>query len=243
MDTYIVGNWKMNQNLSEIKSFFTEINAIPPKAGVHAWIAPQTMHLQHCLKTASVFLKIGSQNSSEHINGAFTGESSPTALKELGAYFTLVGHSERRSIYGETNETVAAKTKTALENDLIAIVCVGETLKQREANQTLQVVESQIAFLKEQGFSEKILVAYEPVWAIGTGLTASPEQAEEVHAFIRKTLADMWTEEQAAQTPLLYGGSVKPENVNELLAQSNINGALVGGASLIASKFKQLYQL
>ena len=241
MDTYIVGNWKMNQDLSEIKSFFSELNSLPPQSGVHTWIAPQNMHIHYCLKTASVFFKIGAQNCSDQVSGAFTGENSPKSLKDIGAHFTLVGHSERRTLFGENDELLAKKTKTAIENGLKVIFCIGESLDQRESEQTLEVVNRQIQFLDEFGYSEDLLIAYEPVWAIGTGLSATPEQAEEVHAFIRKTLIGFWGEEKANQVPLLYGGSVKPENVEELLAQSNINGALVGGASLVASKFKQLY--
>lgn len=242
MDTYIVGNWKMNQNLESIKTFFEDLNSIPTK-NIHAWISPQAIHIPACLGLAPSFIKIGSQNSSHKVEGAFTGEISPKALKEIGASFTLVGHSERREYFHETNDLLLEKIKMALDEKLKVIFCIGETLKERETGKTLDVIKNQLSILAEisEAQRENIIVAYEPVWAIGTGLSATSSQAEEVHSFIRKYLSEIWGNNQASLTPLLYGGSVKPENIKELLSQENINGALVGGASLNSASFQKLY--
>lgn len=243
MDTYIVGNWKMNQSLEEVKFFFNELKNEVPQNGFHTWIAPQTLHLQMAKELAPSFIEIGAQNCSQFPNGAFTGETSLTSLGEMGVSFTLVGHSERRTLFNESLATISEKTAAALEAGLKVILCVGENLKQREEEETLSVVQQQISFLKDLGFHKNLLIAYEPVWAIGTGRTASSEQAQEVHKFIREFLTLIWSEDKSKMTPILYGGSVKPDNITELMSQNDINGALVGGASLKANQFKQLYQL
>lgn len=235
----MVGNWKMNQSLGDIRSFFETIKIGQRELCKNAWIAPQLIHLQALLESvAGTEIKIGAQNCSEHQSGAFTGETSPAALKDLGAHFTLIGHSERRSLYGETCAQVAAKTKAALENGLTPIVCVGETLAEREAGQTLNVVLGQVQ-RGLQGIPEdkknNIIIAYEPVWAIGTGKVAGPAEAQEVHAAIRATLAQIGL--MASEISILYGGSVKPDNVASLLECPDIDGGLVGGASLKASDY------
>lgn len=240
--TYIVGNWKMNQTLSELEAFFNDLKSTALPEG-NFWIAPQLIHIPKALDlTAGTQFKIGAQNSSENDFGAFTGETSCKSLHEAGAHFVIVGHSERRSLYGETNKIVNSKTLKALDSNLLPIVCVGETLEQREANQTLDVVLTQVkeALSNVKLTSENELVlAYEPVWAIGTGKTATPEQAEEVHSAIRATLKELYGE-LGNNISILYGGSVKPANVTELLNQPNINGGLVGGASLKAESFAAL---
>lgn len=241
MKKYIIGNWKMNQSLDEITHFLKAITSHTPSEQVEIGISPQLIHLHHCLKNSPHFLNIGSQNCSQYLQGAYTGEVSPQALKELGTHFTLVGHSERRTLYGETNKEIALKTITALKTGLKVILCIGETLEQRESNQTLHVIKEQIDFLKNIPHTHNLLIAYEPVWAIGTGLSATANQAQEVHQFIRKTLSEFWEKSLASQTPLLYGGSVKPDNIKELMTQGDINGALVGGASLKAESFIKLY--
>ena len=241
----MVGNWKMNQNLADLDSFFAEIKN-SKLVGGNFWIAPQAIHIASslCYCDKSEF-KIGAQNCSEHDFGAYTGEISATSLKDLGAYFVILGHSERRAIFGESDKVINSKVKKVLAAQLIPILCVGETLEQRESGQTMDVVLGQLkAGLKDvklAGASDMI-VAYEPVWAIGTGKTASPVQAEEVHAQIRKLLCELYTDDLGKEISLLYGGSVKPENVVELLSQPNINGGLVGGASLKASDFSKLCQ-
>jgi triosephosphate isomerase len=183
---------------------------------------------------------LGAQNLYAADDGAYTGEVNAGMLTDVGCRYVILGHSERRALMGETSEQVCKKLHAALAGNLIPIVCVGETLEEREAGNTEQVVETQIRESLE-GLDEVraavIVVAYEPVWAIGTGKTASPEQAEEVHAFIRKLLGELFTDDVAAQIRIQYGGSVKPGNAKELLGQPNIDGALVGGASLKVDDF------
>jgi triosephosphate isomerase len=237
---HIVGNWKMNQNLEEVKSFFSGLEG---NYECEAWIAPQAMHLSTSMELGQAKgIKLGAQNCAENNSGAFTGENSPASLKDLGSHFTLVGHSERRAIYGESDELLNAKTKIALENDLVVIFCVGETLEEREANKVDAIITSQLELgLKNLPADklDKVLIAYEPVWAIGTGKVATPEQAEEVHAMIRSYLNDKGPL-NSQETIILYGGSVKPSNVDGLLSKPNIDGALVGGASLKADSFQEL---
>jgi triosephosphate isomerase len=223
----IVGNWKMNQKVADIQAFFAEMPAT-----IEAWVAPQALHLPLCLSLARN-IKIGAQNCAQKTSGAFTGETSAEALKDLGAHFVIIGHSERRQIFKETHGELLEKTQTALGQGLKVIFCVGETLAERESGKTMDVVKAQLNNLPA---SPEIIVAYEPVWAIGTGKVATPEQAQEVHAFIRQQLPN------SEKTKILYGGSVKPENVKTLMGQKDIDGALVGGASLKAKDFLALCQ-
>ncbi len=237
---HLVGNWKMNHNLEDVKTFFSELQG---NYDCEAWVAPQAIHLSSVLELAKgKNVKVGAQNCAQTNSGAFTGENSPASLKDLGSHFTLVGHSERRAIYNETNELLNEKTINALNNDLVVIFCVGETLSEREAGKVDEVIKSQL----KEGLKnlpanklDKVLLAYEPVWAIGTGKVASPEQAEEVHALIRSYLKDNGPL-SSEETIILYGGSVKPSNVEGLLSKPNIDGALVGGASLKATSFQEL---
>ena len=239
-EIHIVGNWKMNQNLQSISDFFIEMSKMKMDLKCKAWIAPQALHIPILKEMAFTTgaIQIGAQNCSEHDSGAFTGEISPAALADIGTEFVIIGHSERRTIFGESDDLLNKKTLNALKHDLKVIFCVGETLEEREANKTFDVLDRQIAIGLQNIPSEKahlILVAYEPVWAIGTGKTASAEQAEEAHAFIRGKLPL-----NKDETVILYGGSVKPDNIDSLLNKPNIDGALVGGASLKAQDFKQL---
>ena len=187
-------------------------------------------------------VKLGAQNLNTNSSGAFTGEVSANMIKEFGVGHVIVGHSERRSLYGETNALVAEKVKAALENDLTPLLCVGESLEQREAGKTETVVAEQINTVIElvgiDAF-RNIIIAYEPVWAIGTGKTASPEQAQEVHLFIRDLLAES-NESIAQSTPILYGGSMNAGNANELISCADIDGGLIGGAALKAEDFLQI---
>ena len=226
----IVGNWKMNQTLAEVKSFFETMKSAQRRH--EAWIAPQALHIPLALSLAPASVKIGAQNCSDKKAGAFTGENSPISLKELGADFVLVGHSERRQLFNETDATCALKTKLALETNLTVIYCVGETLAEREAGNTIKVVTTQLRTgLKDIGTWQpgQLIIAYEPVWAIGTGMTATPEQAQAMHAYIRSFVPE--------NTSILYGGSVKASNAATLFAMPDIDGALVGGASLNAQEF------
>ncbi|MCT4641633.1 MAG: triose-phosphate isomerase [Bacteriovoracaceae bacterium] len=236
---YMIGNWKMNQNKSEIKAFFDAFN----NEGINGnfGIAPQAIHLSD-VASLSKSNFVCAQNINENNNGAFTGELSPASLKEYNVTHTLIGHSERRSIYGETCELINKKVHAALDNEITPILCIGETLAQREAGKTLDIVLGQITDGLNNvniNSSDDIILAYEPVWAIGTGVTATPQQADEVHNEIRKKLETMYPE-HGSDISILYGGSVKPANVVDLLAKENVNGGLVGGASLKADSFKAL---
>ena len=237
----MIGNWKMNQSLSQIRTFFSELKLQDNQNNF--WIAPQTMHLSLAIELGSkTGALIGAQNCSDQNHGAFTGENACDSLMELGCHFTLVGHSERRSYYGETDEFTNKKVSKAIEKGLVPVLCVGESLEQREANKTKDIVLGQIkAGLKgiDLNNESELIVAYEPVWAIGTGKTASPEQAGEVHDSIRSLLVEIYGE-TGQDISILYGGSVKPSNVKDLLGQKNINGGLVGGASLEAVSFSEL---
>jgi triosephosphate isomerase len=185
-------------------------------------------------------IMVGGQDLHWEEKGAFTGEVSAQMLKSVGASYVLIGHSERRQYFGETNETVNKKLFAAIKHNLHAIVCVGETLSQREKNETLTVIEKQIIEGLAARDSRLVTIAYEPVCAIGTGKTATPAQAQEVHLYIRKQLTDLFGKETAEQIRILYGGSVTPENIKELMAQPDIDGGLVGGASLKADSFAKI---
>lgn len=239
-EVHIVGNWKMNQTLHEISNFFVEMSKMKMELKCKAWIAPQAIHIpilkEIAFTTGSI--QVGAQNCCEFVSGAYTGEISPAALADIGAEFVIIGHSERRTIYKEDNELLNKKTLLALDHGLKVIYCVGETLEEREANQTFSIIEKQLNIGLANLSADKahqLMIAYEPVWAIGTGKTASAEQAEEVHAFIRSKL-----KQSPDKTIILYGGSVKPDNIDSLLAKENIDGALVGGASLKAQDFRAL---
>lgn len=239
--TYMIGNWKMNQGLGEIETFFSGLKLSNNQNNF--WIAPQTMHLSKCLELgAKAGVLIGAQNCSDQDHGAYTGENSCDSLMEMGAHFTLIGHSERRSYYAETDQFINKKVTKALSAGLVPVLCVGETLEQREAGKTLDIVLGQVkAGLTNISLNNEseLIVAYEPVWAIGTGQTATPQQAGEVHDEIRAFLQERFGP-LGADISILYGGSVKPGNVKELLAQANINGGLVGGASLKPDSFNAL---
>lgn len=241
MKKLLVANWKMNHNVADCKDFFAAFTAKYSEKR-DAWVAPQSIQIQLAKESAKGKVKIGAQNASEHINGAYTGELSPKSLLDIGAHFVILGHSERRQYYKETNALLNAKAKTSLKEGLKIIFCVGETLPERESNQTLAIVGDQL----NQGLNdlsqanpENLIVAYEPVWAIGTGKTATPAQAQEVHAFIRQELKKKFPS-FGDKVRILYGGSVKPDNVEELLNQKDIDGGLVGGASLKAKDFLAL---
>ena len=243
----IAGNWKMNKVLTEANEFVEEtVSKAPTNDKVEAIVcAPFPFLASLVEKTKGSSVKIGAQNMHFEESGAFTGEVSPVMLKDLGVTHVVLGHSERRELFAETDEIVNKKTHAAFDHGLIPIVCCGETLEQREANETKSHVETQIkAALK--GLSEKqvaeTIIAYEPIWAIGTGKTASSADANEVCAHIRNVVKSVTSQEIADQVIIQYGGSVKPANVDELLAQSDIDGALVGGASLEAASFLQLVE-
>lgn len=238
MKKLLVGNWKMNKNGKECQEYLEEFTS-KFTGKTDAWIAPQSLYVKLVINSP---LKAGIQNCSEHVEGAYTGEISPRTFKEMGGHFVILGHSERRQYFNETSKNLNAKVRTALNEGLAVIYCVGETLAEREANQTLSLIEDQIhQGLNDQSKAtlENLIIAYEPVWAIGTGKTASPAQAQEVHAHIRQILKSKFPS-FGDKTRILYGGSVKPDNVEELLGQKDIDGGLVGGASLKAKDFLAL---
>lgn len=248
---FIAGNWKMNNTLAETKELLVALTKrIGNLDGIDVAVAPTYV----ALETAKASLtgsniKLAAQNCYHLDSGAYTGEISLPMLIEAGCDYVIIGHSERRQYFGETNESVNQKVKAVLAKNRVPIVCIGETLEERENDKTFTVVEEQLtaglAGLQTELISQgkEIVVAYEPVWAIGTGKVATPDQAQEVHAFIRKKLTEIFNTDVAEKIRLQYGGSVKPDNVKELISQPDIDGALVGGASLKADSFSQLVEL
>ncbi|HOP49985.1 MAG TPA: triose-phosphate isomerase [Ignavibacteriales bacterium] len=239
----IAGNWKMHNNVQETKDL---INGIKEglkefKPNCEIIVCPTfTNLLTAANELAGTEIKLGAQNMFYEDKGAFTGEISADMLKSVCAEYVILGHSERRTIFGETDEIINKKILKALEKGLKPIFCIGETLEEREKNLTFNVVKNQIVNgLKNVSADnmKNIIIAYEPVWAIGTGKTATKEQAQEVHAFIRELLKEIYNSEVAENVIIQYGGSVKPENAAELLSQPDIDGALVGGACLKADSF------
>ena len=235
---WIVGNWKMNGSLSANQELVRQIIAGLPASSCHVAVCAPSVYLAQLQSlAANSHLLTGAQDVSAHEQGAFTGEVSAAMLREFAVRFAIVGHSERRQYHGETDAIVATKAQRALAAGITPIVCVGETLQQREAGETESVVKRQLAaVIHTNGHCiSEIVVAYEPVWAIGTGKTASPEQAQQVHALLRAQLQA--ATEQYQRIPLLYGGSMNAANAASLLAQQDIDGGLIGGASLKAADF------
>jgi triosephosphate isomerase len=242
----LAGNWKMYKTVPEGVALAQEIRAglALPLKDRDVLVAPPFTALSavaEALRGSDVIL--GAQNMHWEREGAFTGEISPVMLKQVGCSHVILGHSERRHIFGESDDMIARKTRAAVDNGLTPIVCVGETLPERESNRTLEVVERQLERALRgltPDETSRAVVAYEPVWAIGTGRNATPDQAQEVHAFIRKRVTTTHGEPAAAALRILYGGSVKPDNIDGLMAQLDLDGALVGGASLKAESFLRI---
>lgn len=234
----IAANWKMYKNPQETRSFCESLRKhLPIHMEKNVYIFPQSI----CIETlkvalASTNIKVGAQNCYFEIEGAFTGEVSPLTLSQMGCTSVLVGHSERRQMFGETNDSCNKKILKAQENKLIPMYCVGETLEQRKSNKTFEVLESQIQEGLKDVDLKKLIIAYEPVWAIGTGEVATPDIAQEAHEFIRNTLKRLGSDD----VTILYGGSVKPENAGLLTVKADIDGFLVGGASLKAESFSEI---
>jgi triosephosphate isomerase len=242
---FIAGNWKMNKTVAEAIELVKQLKAsLSGVEGVEVAVAPPFTALSAVRKELEGSpIQLAAQNLFWEEKGAFTGEIAPSMLKEVGCHYVILGHSERRQFFGETDETVNRKVRATLSQGLKVIFCIGETLKEREGGKTFAVIERQVpGGLKDIGKEEmrSIVIAYEPVWAIGTGKTATPEQAEEVHRFIRKKLVELYSKEIAEGVRIQYGGSVTPENVKALMGQENIDGALVGGASLKSETFSKI---
>lgn len=240
----IAGNWKMHKTIAEAKEFVNQIADVVAATDVEVALCVPYTHLKDLKAVAADSkLKIAAQNMHYEDSGAFTGEIAPAMLTEIGVDYVVIGHSERRQYYNETDETVNKKVLKALSVAINPIMCVGESLEQREAGTAQDVVKAQV----EKGLSgvaadqlPKVVIAYEPIWAIGTGKTASAQDANEMIAYIRQLLAELYSQELAEDVRVQYGGSVKPANVEEIMNQSDIDGALVGGASLQADSFIEL---
>ena len=234
----IAGNWKMHKTRDEALQFIYSVNEeLPSIEKVDSVICAPFTVLRCLVKRQGENLRIGAQNMHYEDQGAFTGEVSAAMLNDLGVKYVIIGHSERRAMFNETNESVNKKLHQAFKYDLTPILCVGEDLQNRENNETECVIKEQLHLNLSGLTSEQVLelvIAYEPIWAIGTGKTATPEMANETCGFIRRTIAEMFSEEVSQKVRIQYGGSVKVDNIDALLAQEHIDGALIGGASLVA---------
>ncbi len=241
---FIAGNWKMFKTKAEAIAFAEEFRELYKDTDVQTAICAPFTNLEALKEAfAGTEIKVGAQNVHFADEGAFTGEISAAMLEEIGVDFCIVGHSERRQYFGETDETVNKKLKKLFEGPIRPILCVGESLDERDADKAFEVVGGQIkADLEgiDAADVKKLVIAYEPIWAIGTGRTATPDQAEEMCAFIRKTLIELYGEEVSDEVIIQYGGSVKPANATEIMNMDEIDGALVGGASLKAKDFMEI---
>ncbi|MGL5272338.1 MAG: triose-phosphate isomerase [Phocaeicola sp.] len=239
----VAGNWKMNKNLQEGIALAKELNEalLADKPNCDVVICTPFIHLASVTPIVdSSIIGVGAENCADKVSGAYTGEVSAEMVASTGASYVILGHSERRAYYGETVEMLEEKTKLALANGLTPIFCIGEVLEEREANKQNEVVAEQLASVFTLSADEfaKIVLAYEPVWAIGTGKTASAAQAQEIHAFIRSLIVEKYGQEVADNTSILYGGSCNPTNAAELFANPDVDGGLIGGAALSVANFK-----
>ena len=242
---FIAGNWKMFKTVHDAVVHVKELRALVKDVrGVDIVVAPPATALHAVAEAArNSNIAVAGQHCHWEREGAFTGETSADMVREAGAEYVIVGHSERRTLFGETDHTVNLKVRAALKADLVPIVCIGETLEQRDASQTLAVIDQQLQQGLDGASADQVaamVVAYEPVWAIGTGRNATPEQAGEVHGHIRKRLRSWFGADAAAQCRVIYGGSVKPGNIGALRAVADVDGALVGGASLDVTAFAHI---
>ncbi len=239
----VVGNWKMNGSLDQTSGLLTSIeDGINDKISCEVGVCTPFVYLSEAIKLQSK-VTIGAQTVSEHASGAYTGEVSANMLSDIGCYWVLVGHSERRVLFDEKNHQLVLKAKAVQQAGLLPIFCIGETEKQYKGGETFQVIEQQLSgLLADSNIDlERLVLAYEPVWAIGTGLTATPEEAQKVHAFIRQLVAKS-SASMAEKLRILYGGSVKPDNAASLFEEQDIDGGLIGGASLDAEAFLSICQ-
>ncbi len=237
----VAGNWKMNKTLSETEALVTQLSAMLPDTDAEVMVAPTYVNLVGAIRSLhDSVIEVIAQNMHFAENGAYTGEISADMLSEIGIKTVIIGHSERRAYFGETDEILAKKVAMALNKGLRVMFCFGEELADRKSGNHFNIVESQLKnalFSLDASAWEHIVLAYEPVWAIGTGETASPEQAQEMHAFIRKTISEAYDTSIAESVSILYGGSVKPNNAEEIFSKPDVDGGLIGGASLKADDF------
>ncbi len=242
---FIIGNWKMHKNGAEVAAYFAAFSDLAQNFAqdTEIGICPQSIHLGLAVdKTKNTPIQVLAQNSGQAASGAFTGENSPASLRELGVKWVLLGHSERRWVFSENNTLIQGRLQAALDAGLNVVLCIGERLVERKEGRTFLVLEEQLGILVPAmaPLLHRVVVAYEPVWAIGTGETATPAQAQEAHAFIRQWFHDKFSEKVAAAMRVLYGGSVKADNSAALLSQPDVDGLLVGGASLDPLGFAEL---
>jgi len=234
----VAGNWKMNKTASETAALIEGIKKETAQASAEVIVCPPFTNLKDAAAAcAGSHVKLGAQNVHWETSGAYTGEISAEMLKDVGVTHVIIGHSERRQYFGETDETVNKRTKAALAAGLVPLVCVGETLEERDSGNMDEVVIRQIKLGLADVDVSKVVIAYEPVWAIGTGRTATPAQAQEAHALIRRTLAEIAGGSVATSVRIQYGGSMKPDNAKDLMSQPDIDGGLIGGAALKADSF------
>ena len=243
----VAGNWKMNKNSYQTEDLINDLIAkIPQTTHAQVIIAPTFINLASAVDHLEfTSIKVAAQNMHQNENGAFTGEISADMLKSIGIENVILGHSERRALFNETDEIIAQKVTTALKHDMKIIFCFGEELKDRQNKQHFNIVENQLRdglFHIENHSWANIVLAYEPVWAIGTGETASPDQAQEMHAFIRETVRHTFGSDIAEQVSILYGGSVKPDNAQEIFSKPDVDGGLIGGAALNAADFAAIVE-
>ena len=242
----VAGNWKMNNNKTETEALIAALSAKGSFSGVAVKIAPTSIHLAHAVEALSdSAIEVIGQNMHQSENGAYTGEISASMLQSVGVNSVILGHSERRAYFNETDEALAEKVSTAVTHDMEVVFCFGEELQDRKAERHFEVVERQLRkglFHLEATAWKTIVLAYEPVWAIGTGETASPEQAQEMHAFIRSLIEKVYGEAVADNVSILYGGSVKPANAQEIFSKPDVDGGLIGGAALNADDFFAIVQ-
>lgn len=240
----IAGNWKMNHDLAAANNFVTFLIENLPETNSEVVIAPSFTNLWHLYEATRDYpVEIIAQNMHQSDSGAYTGEVSAAMLKSVGIQRVFLGHSERRAYFGETDDLLSEKVATALREDMSIIFCVGETLQDRKSENHFAVIASQlknVLFSLQESQWKSIVIAYEPVWAIGTGETATPEQAQEMHQFIRNEVEKNYGKATAQAVSILYGGSVKPDNAEEIFAQSDVDGGLVGGASLEVESFVEI---
>ncbi|MBI5272806.1 MAG: triose-phosphate isomerase [Chlamydiia bacterium] len=233
---YVIGNWKMHKTAREAVDCIETLASLIAGCHVNLFLATSFTSLAQAVQASKgTQIIIGAQNMHEAREGAFTGEISSLMLKEAGASFVMLGHSERRALFGETDQMVKQKVARALQDDLIPVLCIGETLAERESGKTEKVLKRQLESALGSLPAEdalKVLLAYEPIWAIGTGSAANPQQAQEVHSYVRSLLGHLFSARKAREIPLLYGGSVHPENAHHLIAEGDVDGLLVGGSSL-----------
>lgn len=242
----VAGNWKMNKNFDEGIKLIQKINdkiTSPDVPKVRVVVAPPFIHLGKAVEVAKSPMRVAAQNCAAEEKGAYTGEVSAEMIHSTGAECVIIGHSERREYYHETNDILKKKVDLALANKLSPIFCIGEVLEDRESEKHFEVVKKQIEeslFHLTSSQWKKITLAYEPVWAIGTGKTATPEQAQEMHKYIRTVVEDKYGHDTADKLPILYGGSMKPDNAKTLVSQNDVDGGLIGGASLNADDFFEI---